>query len=304
MKKSLIWLIIIIVVLAAIYFVIKGIEPKLERGEGSGFEGFTTEDVTKIEITSPTGENDVTLVRDDEWELSFPMEYSADEKAIERLLKALTDMKFETIVSENPEKQGIFEVNEDTGRCIKIYEGEEPVLHFFIGKTDQTKMNTYIREADSDKVFAVQGNLSYVFSRPVEQWRNKAIVNVPENGLQQLEATWGDTTVVYTLIDTLWSIVQDDEYMELHENKLYSIVKAFSPLRAAQFQDEPIELDWKAPDVVLNIHSLSGAEYVCRFIKKDDKQFYAKQDDSDQVYLVSKYVVEKFKKKFADYQKM
>ncbi|MDP8314444.1 MAG: DUF4340 domain-containing protein [Candidatus Celaenobacter antarcticus] len=212
MKKSLIWLIVIVVVLAIIYFVIKGIEPKLERGEGSGFAGFTADGVTKIEIVSPAGENDVTLERDDVWELSYPIEYTADDKAIERLFTSLTDIKFVTIVSENPQKQGIFEVTEETGRGIKVYKGDKLVLHFFVGKTDQTKMNTYIREAGSDKVFAVQGNISYVFNRPINQWRDKAIVSIPENDLQQLKVTWGDTTVVYTLIDTLWSIVQDDEY--------------------------------------------------------------------------------------------
>jgi len=73
-------------------------------------------------------------------------------------------------------------------------------------------------------------------------------------------------------------------------------------LRASGFQDEAVELDWENPDVVLDIHTLSGNEYVCRFIKKDDKQFYAKQDNNEQVYLVSKYVADKFKKKFSDYQ--
>ncbi len=304
MKKSLIWLIVIVVILAILYFVIKGIEPKLERGEGSGFAGFTKDGVTKIEITSPAGENDVTLERDDVWEISYPIEYKADDKAIARLIKTLTDMNFVTIVSENPEKQDIFEVTEETGRDIKIYKEDMLVLHFFVGKTDQSRMNTYIREANSDKVFAVHGNLTYTFNHPVDQWRDMSIVSIPENDLQQLEVVWGDTTVVYTLIDTLWSIVQDDEYMELHKKKLSSVIKAFSPLRASGFQDEPVEFDWKNPDVILYIRSLSGPEYVCRFITKDDKQYYAKQDDSEQVFLVSKYIADRFKKKYSDYQKM
>ena len=136
MKKSLIWLIVIVVVLAILYFVIKGFEPKLERGEGSGFAGFTADGVTKIEITSPTGENDVNLERDDVWEINSPIEFTADDKAVERLIKTLTDMNFVTIVSENPEKQSIFEVTEETGRDIKIYAGDKLVLHFFVGKTD------------------------------------------------------------------------------------------------------------------------------------------------------------------------
>ena len=302
MKKSLIWLIVVVIILAVIYFVIKGIEPKLERGEGSGFEAFTADGVSKIELITPGGQNDVTLVLDDVWEISFPIEYAADEQSIERLLKTLTDMKFETIVSENPEKQDIFEISEETGSNIKLYKGDEVVLDFYTGKTDQTRMNTYIREAGSDKVYAVQGNISSMINRPVDQWRDKAIVNIPENDPQQLEVTWGDTTVVYTLIDTLWSIVQDDEYMELHQDKLGSIIRAFSPLRATQFQDEPIELDWKNPDVILNIHTLGGPEYICRFIAKDDKQYYAVQGGNDQVYIVSKYVADRFKKKYSDYQ--
>lgn len=303
MKRSLIWLIVIVVVLGIIYFVIKGLEPTLERGEGSGFAEFTTDDVSKIEITNPDGENDVTLERDDVWELTKPIKYVADKKVIKRLLTTLADMTFETIVSENPQKQDIFEVTEETGSNIKVYRRDELVLNFFSGKNDPTQMNTYIREANSDKVYAVRGNLSYVFKCPVDRWRDKAILNIPENDLQHLEVTWGDTTVVYTLIDTLWSIVQDDDYMERHQKKLFSIIRAFSPLRASGFQDEPIEFNWNDPDMILNIRTLGGAEYVCRFIKKDDKQFYAKQDDSDQVYIISKYLVNRFKKKYSDYQK-
>ena len=303
MKKSLIWLIIIVILLVVIYLIIKNLEPRLEREEGSGFANFTTTGVSKIEITSPDGENDVTLQREDIWEIIYPIEYTADPKAMERIFNTLADMKFETIVSENPNKQDIFEVTEETGREIKVYKDDTMVLHFFAGKTDPSRMNTYIREANSDKVYAVRGNFSYVFSRPVDQWRDKVIVEIQENDLQQLEVTWSDTTVVYTLIDTLWSIVQDDEYMERHQDKLYSITKAFSPLRASGFQDEPLELKWTMPDMILNIHALSGSEYVCRFIKKDDKQYYAKCDDADQIYLISKYLVDRFKKKLSDYQK-
>ncbi len=85
--------------------------------------------------------------------------------------------------------------------------------------------------------------------------------------------------------------------------KVQNLTKDYRHLRASGFQDEPVEIDWKNPDIILDIHSLSGSEYVCRFITKDDKQVYAKQDDSDQVYIVSTYLVERFKKKYLDYQK-
>ena len=303
MKKSVIWLIIIVVILALIYFIIKGIEPKLERGEQTGFAAFDAAGVSKIEIMHQDGENDVTFVMDDDWELSYPIQYAADEQAMQRLFRVLTDMKFETIVSENPEKQSIFEVNGENGTNIKVYKNDVMVLDFYVGKTDQSGMNTYIREEGSDKVYAVQGNLSYTLDRPLDQWRDKAIINIPQNDLQQVEVTWNDTTVVFTLIDSLWSIVQGDDYMEVHQNDIGAITKAFSPLKAQQFQEEPVDVDWRNPEVLVEVRTLTGPEYACRFIPKDENQYYVKQDAADQIFLISKYAVDRFKRTGSDYQK-
>jgi|GEM_PF-851814 len=303
MKKSILWLIIVIVVLAIIYVVIKGIEPRVERGTDSKFAEFDPNGITKLEIVTPDGEHNITLVNDNqEWQIVSPIEYEADDKAVERVFSKLENLKFEYVASENPEKQATFEVEEENGTHVKLYKGDTVILDFFIGKTDGTRRNTFIREANSNKVHAVGGNLSYAFARPVDQWRDRIIVNIPKNDVKQIQVNWNDTTVVYTAIDSIWSIEQDGETFEVHERKLGSIINAFSPLRTTKFQDEELDLNWKKPDMKIYVNTYTGTAYEINFLKKDDKMVYIKPAPGEEIFISGKYITDRFKKTLDEYK--
>lgn len=303
MKKSILWLMIIIIVLAIIYVVIKGIEPRVERGTDSKFAQFDPSGITKLEIITPEEAQGITLVKDDAgWQVVDPIQYHADDKAIDRVFSTLENLKFEYIASENPEKQATFEVNESSGSQVKMYKADDIVLDFYIGKTDGTQRNTYIREANSNKVHAVAGNLSYVFKKPVDQWRDRTIVNIPKNDVQQVQVTWNDTTVVYTAIDSIWSIEQDGDTFEVHERKLGSIINAFSPFRTTEFQDDAINLDWNDPDMKIYVNTYTGPVYEIDFFKKDDKMMYIKPASGEEVFISGKYIMDRFKKTLDEYK--
>ncbi len=303
MKKPLLWLIIVIVILVIVYVVIKGIQPQVEKGTDSSLAKFDPNGITKLEIMTTDAEKNITLEKVDTlWQIVEPINYKADDKSIDRVFNTLENLKFEYVASENPNKQSTFEVDEASATHVKMYKGDAVSLDLYVGKTDGTHRNTFVREASSNKVHAVEGNLSYVFARPVDQWRNRIIVNIPKNDVEQVQIDWGDTTIVYTAIDSIWSVEQDGESVEVHENKLGSIINAFSPLRTSQFQDEPVDLDWNNPYMKIYVNTYTGKVYEIDFLKKDDKMVYVKPTTGDEIFITGKYMTDRFKKTIDEYK--
>jgi hypothetical protein len=302
MKKQTLWLIFILVILVLIYLFGKGFSPKLEKAEKSGFAKFDTLGITKICINSSETEKDVTLEKvDDKWFVKKPIDYFADKKTIERVIEQINDLKFEGIISENPEKQGKFQVD-STGTQVQIFKDDNIVLDFILGKTDQNYSHTFLRESESNKVYSVAGNLSYIFNKKVDQWRDKVIVDIPKDEIDYIEVSYADTTVYFTFVDTVWYVRQDDKEIEAETSKLSSILNAFSPMRTTKFQDEPININWDKPDETVIITLVDGTRYNIKFIKKDDREVYIKASNKDNIFISSSYMMRRFHKKLQDFE--
>ncbi|MCK4357995.1 MAG: DUF4340 domain-containing protein [Candidatus Cloacimonetes bacterium] len=303
MKKQTIWLVLILVILVLIYIFGKGFSPKLEREKKSGFAKFDTLGITKININAPETEKDVTLEKiDDKWFIKEPMFYLADMRIMEKFLETMNDMKFEGIISENPEKQSKFQVD-STGTQVQIFKEDNLVLDFIVGKSDQNYSHTFLRESESDKVYSVAGNLSHIFNKKVDQWRDKVIVDIPKDEIDYIEVSYSDTTIYFTFVDTVWFVRQDDNEIEVEPSKLSSILNAFSPMGTTKFQDEPVDVNWDKPDETVVVTLINGTGYNLKFIKKDDREVYIKASNKDNIFISSSYMMKRFKKKLQDFQK-
>lgn len=302
MKKQTIWLVVIFVILLLILLLGKGFSPKLEREKKSGFAKFDTLGITKIIINVPETEKNVTLEKiDDKWLIKEPIFYLADMRIMKKFLETMNDLKFEGIISENPEKQSKFQVD-STGTQVQIFKEDNMVLDFVVGKTDQNYSHTFLRESESDKVYSVTGNLSYIFNKKVNQWRDKVIVDIPKDEIDYIEVSYSDTTIYFTFVDTIWFVRQDDNEIEVEPSKLSSILNAFSPMRTTKFQDEPIDVNWDKPDETVVITLVDGTGYNLKFIKKDDREIYIKASNKDNIFISTTYMMKRFKKKLEDFE--
>ena len=302
MKKQTIWLVVIFVILLVILILGKGFSPKLEREKESGFAKFDTLGITKFIIDAPETEKDVTLEKiNNKWLIKEPITYLADKIIMKKFLETLNDFKFEGIISENPEKQGKFQVD-STGTRAQIFKGDKMVLDFVVGKIDQHYSHTFIRESESNKVYSVAGNHIYAFNKKVDQWRDKIIVDIPKDEIDYIEVSYGDTTLYYTFVDTVWYFRQDDKEIEVEVSKLSSVINAFSPMKTTKFQDEPVDVNWDKPDETVVVTLVDGTGYNLKFIQKDDREIYIKASNKDNIFISTTYMIKRFKKKFDDFQ--
>lgn len=160
--------------------------------------------IANVEIVAPSYQ--VTLVkRGAQWDLQAPIVDRADQSSVASLIGALASLRSRSVVSTNPEKRNLFNVD-STGTVVTLSGADTPPVALVIGKMGATYTETYIRPVESDDVHLVSASLAFIESRGLNGWRDKSIVKVPREEIRRVTYHYGDTTFSLEFRDSLWTL--------------------------------------------------------------------------------------------------
>ncbi len=292
MKKKTLWLSLIFAgLLAAVYLIMNrpGEQSRLV-GEGDLFFDFDSSTVTAVHITS---KSDTIILerRGTEWFVGKPLSYKADQQQVHSLVGLLANLRLETVVSSNPEKQSMFQVD-STGTRISLFDGTTSVAGLIIGKVGNAVGETYVRADGSSDVALVQGSLTYIGSRPVRDWRDKTIIEVPKEQIQNVAYQYGDTTFTLTFRDSAWFV--DDSPAD--PQVVNGVLASLAHFTAYDFVDMPPE----PPPAIAAAISYNGVQV--RFSHLENTELYLVQGSgSTQWYEVQKWRANQVLKRKKDF---
>ena len=190
--------------------------------------------IDKITLYSP--QSKVTLEKKDgEWFLTEPIAYRADQSAVALVLHQSRELDVEEVVSSNPEKRSIFQVD-STGTAVRLLQGGEERAAFVVGKTGQSYAETYVRASRSNDVDLVKGSLSWSFGKSVKDWRDKTIFTVPKETIRQISYQYPDEKFSAVLQDSVWMIGTDKAKVA----DLSTLLGSLSNVQADDFVDSTI----------------------------------------------------------------
>ena len=294
MNKQTYWLIGLLIFIVIIFIIIQSSQPELEESASSTFTKFDTLGITRIQIDAPNDENDITLQKvESTWQIVEPIQYPADERKIQLALGSLAKIPPNPdVISENPKKQNKFQVD-STGTNLTIYKDDEIVADLITGKSDKMRAHTFVREENSDKVVSIPGNLSYFIGQPLNQWRDKSIVNIPFEEFYKIEYQNKDIEININREDTAWQVTKNREEISPDEAKIEGLLQLFNPLRARGFAEEVTDLNWNNSDTELRLITKDNSTFNIKFIEKDNNSYYAKLDERATIFIVSKYLIDR-----------
>lgn len=164
------------------------------------------DDVTRLEII-PRGaiEQSFYVERQGElWKVSdHHVQHSADSDQMERILDELSPMTPQQLISRNPEKWDEFQVSDETGTRVKIYEDRRVAGDIIIGRIhfaqhamqggrQNPEISTYVRLTGQDEIYIVSGFLSSMLQPSITAYRNRTVVRANEKDVQKIVATGND----------------------------------------------------------------------------------------------------------------
>ena len=75
----------------------------------------------------------------------------------------------------------------------------------------------------------IEGASSYMFGRPVKDWRDKTILTTPKESIKEVRYQYGDTTFNITFSDSAWFIGKDKAQQSVVEGIVSSLSNTVSP---------------------------------------------------------------------------
>ena len=134
--------------------------------------------VSRIEIDSPKGKT-VLEKRPDGWRLTAPVDYPADPLLVNAALSLLTNLTSNALISSNPAKASVFEVDDAHAAKVSLFYDDEadPRARLMVGKLTPSFTSTYVSVAGSHEVHQVAGALRFQLERDATAWRDKTVLD-------------------------------------------------------------------------------------------------------------------------------
>ena len=217
--------------------------------------------IDRIEIKSPSG-SVVLQKKGIEWFVESPVTYKADQSNVASLIHSSKSLQIGNIVSNKPDKHSVFQVD-SAGTLVRLMQNGTEKASFILGKSGSSISEMYARRSASNDVALVDGASSYVFNRPVKDWRDRMILSVPKESIKEVRYQFGDTTFVLAYKDSAWTIGKDST----QETVLNSLLSSLSSIQADDFVDSLTSPPTKPTAQI----SLGGTQLTFYYVKGNEK---------------------------------
>jgi hypothetical protein len=257
---------------------------------------FKSGEVMRIEIK--TKDRKVSLEKKEgRWLVSLNDNYYlADKDAVGNIFQTVEDMKRENVVSTDPSKYPVFELNQENGVEVKLSRSDNTVLaHFFVGKNGPDLFSTYIRVQGEKEVLLLSGILKDKFDKELKDWRDKTVFNLKAEDIVSVDILIQKKKTSLKKDDKgSWEMVEPEK-VKVKKDVVEGMVSALAILKTYDFEDG---LDLKKcgltnPSTRIQIGMKDNSTFELFIGKdKDTSKKYVKRSDSPTVFLVQNYDLE------------
>jgi hypothetical protein len=268
-----------------------------------------TNKVDMIHIVSPQNGEITLQKRNGVWNITSPIDFPVDDYAIHDLLKKLTEMNIESVVSDRMEQQTTYEVTDSLATKVEVKASGKTLASFLMGKSAGTYRHTYFRRPNSKEILMVTGSYKYNINKPLKDWRNKIIFEVEKEKIEGMLLNHPKQPIELTLKDSIWTVKSGKEEFTAGKSSVDMLVNYISKLRAADFYDVKSDTSGKIVDFTQPAYSMEatfdgGKKETFMLIPedKDERRFFLKKASSDIIYIVYKGTANVMMKKIEDFK--
>jgi hypothetical protein len=281
-------LIIILVVLVGIFAAVRIFRTPAQRSNlKKELVSLDTASVTQIKLIPKVDGTEITFKRQgSKWTVTkFGKEYNVDLNAATGLLSQLVGLKPQKMVSKKKEKWNDFQVGDST-TSVQVFAGSDEVANLKIGRIgfnqNPAQMQqqqyggggfggafTYVRVADEDEVYTVDGFLESTFNRSLNDFRNKTLIRLKSEDVTKISFNYPDSGFVAEKRDKKWWIGT----VAADSNKMKAYLNQLSFKSATSFADDFVAN--RQPDLNLVVDGTTGTLATLQAWKREDDWVFA-----------------------------
>ena len=332
--KKLIILGIILVVVVGIIFLSENIGSRKSSGKTKEFfPGFSANGCSAFLIADKNGsikikkQSDIwvieskgeekesasileeTVVKDPSSTSEF--EYPADSASAAAVFEKLSAMKKDELISQNPEKQEVFEVDSIKGTLVEVWDSKNNSLgKFRIGKSGPDWSSNFVRMVGSNDVYSVSGSIKYAFFSEEKRWRDKTVLKFDPSLTNKITLAKKDSAVIHLekTADTTgikWNITSPEK-IPADSATVAKMITGLSKLLTSNFE-ENLQADdsitgFNSPYLVITVALDTGEKKKITLgnLREADNQRWVKADGKEAIFLLFKSLFDNLDKSFEE----
>ena len=228
--------ILLALVLAVVLVLQQPGEQSASPEEGDMLVTYDSAAIDRLDIASPAGS--ITIEKEGStWMLTAPLRAVAASKSVLSAIGKARSLRMKSLVSSNPQKQGMFQVD-SAGTLVRLYEKGTERAAFRVGKPGTTYTETYVRREGDNGVYLTDGMIGQTFSHTPRDWRDKAILSLTPETIRTVRFHYGDTTFTLSMQDSIWRV----DGQPATEYVVRGFLSALASLQCDEFVDTTLSV--------------------------------------------------------------
>ena len=173
----------------------------------------TSDQINKI-VVSPRvmrGQKVELTKENDHWiGTSGDKKFNADSKLAESIVNELNHLKPESVASNKKDRWEHYQVNDSLGTRIQLFAGNSLQADVYLGKfsfSSQRQPKSYVRVANDETTYGVDGYIASSFNREMNGFRDKTVIHSNKNDWKKLTFNYpADSSFVLEKDSLKWDI--------------------------------------------------------------------------------------------------
>jgi hypothetical protein len=244
--------------------------------------------VVKLEVHRPG--NSVTIENiGGKWFITAPIHSAADPSAVAQTIGAIRRLKLGSLVSSNPERQHLFQVD-TTGTRLAITDRSGKTLALVVGKSGPSYTEVYFRLAEAKDVYLGEGLDAWRLNQELKDWRDKRIFSTIADSLRELRLSHRGRTISLFRDGTRWRSGNDT----VAANVITPFLNTLTNLTANDFVDTLFQP--KTQPFLLTVRT--GEETTLSFYPQlpDTSNYFVQTSRTPQGFILNKWTVRELMK--------
>lgn len=144
--------------------------------------------------------------------------FNADNKQIANMLESIAHLKAKRLASKNESGWEKYKVTDSLAVQVDVSGDDGELAHLYIGKfsysqppksqnpyqQNQGVMTSFVRLADEEETYAVDGFLKMSFDKDIKNYRDQSIINIPKDEIAQVKVVQPNGNFLLKKSGDLW----------------------------------------------------------------------------------------------------
>ena len=207
-RSTLAMLVVFLGLAAYVYFIEMERRPASETPPNEQLFELAAEDIQALTVKTGGDETVLHRTADDEWELTSPIEETADAAAVSSITSEVSTLEIRRVVQKGPVDLEPFGLSSPVVEVSFTVADDETEHRLLIGETSPTGTDRYAKVADEDRVILVAASTESALNKSTFDLRDKTILNVETADVDRLEIDRAGSVLQFSKSDNDWRLVQ------------------------------------------------------------------------------------------------